>query len=119
MRSYILFDAIEASLREASDYQVCRVEKPEDVARVSRELTPYALLLETTACPPYDLESRLAIRERVRGFAPECKIVLLCDENAEQLVAERVKQAKRDGLIDAFLYSSVSASYLAAVMDAL
>ena len=32
---------------------------------------------------------------------------------------ERVRQAKKDGLIDNFIYASVSPSYLAAVLDTL
>ena len=118
-RNFILLDAIEKALTEGSDCQVFRAEKPEDIARLCRELRPYALLMEATGYPPFELERLLAIREEVRHSSPDCRAVLLCDENAERLLAERVKQAKKDGLIDNFLYSSVSASYLAAVMDTL
>ena len=38
---------------------------------------------------------------------------------ADAALAEQVTQAKRDGLIDAFLFCSASDSYLAAVMDSL
>jgi hypothetical protein len=43
----------------------------------------------------------------------------MVDENSMPKVAEDVKQAKRDGLIDQFIYGSTSASYLVALMDAL
>ena len=119
VQSFLLADAIERALAEGADCQVFRAERPADIPRLCREVTPYALLMETSAYPPFDLERRLAVREEVRRCAPACRVVLLCDENAERLLAERVKQAKKDGLIDNFLYSSVSASYLAAVMDTL
>jgi hypothetical protein len=41
------------------------------------------------------------------------------DENAEKIVAKQVKQAKKDGLIDQFIYSSISATYLADIVDSL
>ena len=70
-------------------------------------------------CRPWLLAERLKIRGAVRKQSPACKIVLLVDENAEQQVAEQVKQAKRDGLIDQFIYASTSASFLVALMDTL
>ena len=39
------------------------------------------------------------------------------DENAEPQLAERVKQCKKDGLIDAFIYNSTSERYLSALLD--
>jgi hypothetical protein len=41
------------------------------------------------------------------------------DENAEKEVAEQVKQAKKDGLIDQFIYSSISSTYLSAIVECL
>ena len=53
----------------------------------------------------------------VKQKNPQCKIVLIVDEKAEKKLAQRVLQAKKDGLIDQFIYGSVSASYLLAVVD--
>ena len=50
---------------------------------------------------------------------PDCKIVLVVDENSEKKLAEQVRQAKKDGLIDQFIYGSISANYLVALMDTL
>lgn len=47
-----------------------------------------------------------------------CKVVLLVDEKSDAALAA-VRQAKKDGLADNFIYGSVSPDYLAAVMDAL
>lgn len=50
---------------------------------------------------------------------PECKIVLVVDGNTEKRLADKVRQAKKDGLVDNFIYGSVSATYLSAVIDTL
>ena len=41
------------------------------------------------------------------------------DEKIDTKIAEDVKEAKRMGLIDQFIFSSISASYLAALMETL
>ena len=76
-------------------------------------------MLEVTGYTPWKLEERMKIRDAVKEKNPECKIVLVVDENAEKDVAKRVKQAKKDGIIDLFIYGSISASYLADIMDSL
>jgi hypothetical protein len=50
---------------------------------------------------------------------PSCKTALLCDEQAYPDLADKVKQAKQFGKISSFFYSSVTADYLAAALDAL
>ena len=45
--------------------------------------------------------------------------MLIVDENAEKPLARRVLQAKKDGLIDNFIFGSISAEYLTAVVDTL
>ena len=50
---------------------------------------------------------------------PNCKFVLLCDENVDPELAHRVMTVRQDRLIDAFLYASVTHAYLTAALDAL
>ena len=57
--------------------------------------------------------------KKVKSLGPACRVVLLCDENSAPEVARRVVQAKKDGLIDDFVYSSVSETYLTAMLSAL
>ena len=59
------------------------------------------------------------MRRVVKKNNPECKIVLVVDEVTEKKLADRVRQAKKDGRIDNFIYGSVSSTYLAAVIDSL
>lgn len=65
------------------------------------------------------LEERLVVREEIRKYNPDCKIVILVDDIADKALANEVKKTKKDGLIDAFLFGSATDSYLAAMMDSL
>jgi len=120
LQNTLFADAVARALGSAnSDFRVQQTERPGESAELCRLFRPYALLMEVTSYPGWRLEERLAVREQVRQTAPDCKIVLMCDENSERELAERIRQAKKDGLIDQFIYGSISSTYLAAVMDAL
>ena len=120
MQNFLFADAIARALKSAdSDFDVRRSESPDQTAELCRLCQPYALLMEVTGYTPWKLEERLRIRDAVRQQSPYCKIVLIVDENAEKELARRVLQAKKDGLIDNFIYGSVSAAYLSAVVDTL
>ena len=77
------------------------------------------LLMEVSRLSAYALENRMSLIERVRAAVPNCKFVLLCDENSDAELARQVKCARQDRLIDAFLYASVTPTYLTAALDAL
>ena len=120
MQNYLFTDAIARTLRSAdSDFDVRRSESPDKTAELCSLCQPYALLMEVTGYTPWKLEERLKIRDEAKQQSPHCKIVLIVDENAEKELARRVIQAKKDGLIDNFIYGSVSAAYLLAVIDTL
>ena len=61
----------------------------------------------------------MKIRNEVKAKKPDCRVVLVVDENTQQKLADKVRRAKQDGLTDNFIYGSVSAAYLSAVIDAL
>ena len=120
MQNFLFSDAIARTLRSAdSDFDVRKSESPDKTVELCSLCEPYALLMEVTGYSPWKLEERLRIRDEVKRQMPYCKIVLIVDENAEKNLARRVLQVKKDGLIDNFIYSSISASYLAAVIDTL
>ena len=120
MQNYLFADAIAQALKRAdSDFDVRMSESPDKTAELCSLCEPYALLMEVTGYTPWKLDERLKIRNEVKQLKPYCKIVLIVDENAEKTLARRVLQAKKDGLIDNFIYSSVSAAYLSAVVDTL
>ena len=106
-------------IQELDDYQIVISEDPGKTAECCRIFRPYALLMEATGYQPWRLEERLAIQKEVKEQNPECKTVILVDDIADKGLAEKVKQVKKNGVIDEFLFSSVTESYLAAMMDSL
>ena len=120
MQSGLYANAIRRVLAQELDgYNLVIAKTPEEVAGLCRVMQPYALLMEVTACSPWLLSERLQTGERVRQEARDCKLVLLVNESADKDLTAEVKRAKRDGLIDAFLFTSATERYLAAVMDSL
>ena len=94
-------------------------ERPDKTLLLCEVLLANVLIMEVTAYTPWKLEERMKIRDELRKRNPDCKIVLVVDENTEKKLADRVRQAKKDGLVDNFIYGSISSSYLSAVIDAL
>lgn len=119
MQNYVLGEAVQMAMKSNGDFQVTVVEKPEDTAKKCYNLAANVVLMEVTGYSPWKYEDRLKVREELRKKCPDCKIVIMVDENTEKEVAEQVKQAKRDGLIDQFIYGSTSASFLVALLDTL
>ena len=119
MKDYIFADAVAGALRgdKESDFKIERVSTPEDILQYSKIAS--IILMEVNGYPPYVLAERLKIRDEVKKANPDCKIVLVVDENSEAEVAVQVRQAKKAGQIDQFIYGSISASYLVALMDTL
>ena len=77
------------------------------------------LLMEAAFHVGSTLADCLKEAKSLRSTCPGCKVILLCDENSAPDVARKVEQAKKDGLIDEFVYSSVSESYLTAMLYAI
>lgn len=120
MQNLLFCNAIADTLRRSeNELEPYTVDSPDRVVDECKWIAPYALMMEVTGYTPWKLCERLKIRDAVRERNPECKIVLIVDENAEKEVAKQVKQAKKDGLIDQFIYGSISATYLADIVDSL
>ena len=120
MQNTLFCNAIADTLsRSGNELEPYTVNTPDKIVDDCKWIAPYALLMEVTGYSPWKLEERLKIRDAVKAKDPECKIVLIVDENAEKEVAKRIKQAKKDGIIDQFIYGSISASYLADIVDSL
>ena len=120
MQNSLLCNAIADTLRgSGNELEPYTIDSPDKVVEECKWIAPYALLMEVTGYMPWLLSERLKIRDAVKAQNPDCKIVFIVDENAEKEVAKKVKQAKKDGLIDQFIYGSISASYLADIVDSL
>ncbi|MBQ8605681.1 MAG: hypothetical protein IJ408_03000 [Clostridia bacterium] len=120
MQNSLFCNAIADTLRNSgNELDPYTVDLPDRVVDECKWVSPYALLMEVTGYTPWEMFERMKIRDEIKQLLPECKIVLIVDENAEKDVAELVKQAKKDSLIDQFIYGSISASYLADIVDTL
>lgn len=121
MRDYIFADAIAQALQadSDSDFTVQKVTSVDEIEQYSKLCDPYAVLMEVTGYLPYTLEERLKVIGAVKTANANCKVILMVDENSEPDIAEQVRKAKKDGQIDQFIYGSVSANYLVALMDTL
>lgn len=120
MQNALFSDAIAAALRNFDPgFEVCQSESPAKTTDLCAFTEANILIMEVTAYTPWKLEERMKIRGEVKEQNPNCKIVLVVDENTEKKLADKVRQAKKDGLVDNFIYGSVSPTYLSAVIDAL
>jgi hypothetical protein len=120
MQNSLFCNAIADTLRSSGNgLEPYTVVSPDKVVDECKWIAPYALLMEVTGYAPWLLAERMKIRDAVREKNPECKIVFIVDENAEKEAAKQIKQAKKDGLIDQFIYGSISATYLADIVDSL
>ena len=120
MQNSLFCNAIAETLRlSENEFDTYTVDSPDKIASECKWISPYALLMEVTGYTPWKICERLKIRDAIKEIFPLCKIVLIVDENAEKEVAKQVKQAKKDGLIDQFIYGSISATYLADIVDCL
>lgn len=120
MQNILFADAVAEALRNFdSDLEPFMSESPDKTLALCDTVLANVLIMEVTTYPSRTLEERLKIRNALKQKHPDCKIVLVVDENTERKLADRVRQAKKDGLVDNFIYGSVSSSYLSAVIDAL
>lgn len=118
----LLAEAMTAMLRESGEFEPFPRpvgSKNIDVVSECKMLDVQMVLLEVSFVNGTTLETRLNEVKQIRSAMPNCKIVLLCDENSAPNIARGVMLAKRDGLIDGFFYSSVTARYLLAALMAL
>ena len=121
MQNTLLSEAIARAFSDTGEFRVEQIlpGKTNDTLSLCCAMQAEILLMEVSRLPAYTLESRLKLIECVRRAMPNCKFVLLCDENGDPELARRVKIARQDHKIDAFFYTSVTPGYLTAALDAL
>lgn len=118
----LLAEAITGMLHDSGEFQPFRISvgsKKDDVVSSCEMLSADILIAEVSYASGTSVETRLREVKDVRKKVPDCKIVLLCDENSAPDIAREVTLAKKDGLIDNFFYSSVTAKYLLAALVSL
>ena len=121
MQNTLLSEAIARAFSDTGEFRIEQIlpGKTNDTLSLCCAMQAEILLMEVSRLPAYTLESRLKLIDCVRRAMPNCKFVLLCDENGDPELAHRVMIVRQDRLIDAFLYASVTPAYLTAALDAL
>lgn len=104
-------------MQELEDCQVVVSESQDTTAEWCKTHKPDVLLMEVKAYSPWMFTERMAIRKKVKQALSDCRIILFVDDENDSDLTENVRQAKREGLIDAFLFGSVSENYFASVID--
>ena len=104
-------------MQELDDCQVVISESPDSTAEWCKTHRPDVLLMEVKMFSPWMFSERIAIRDKVKRSTENCRVVLFVDDESNKNLTEEVLQAKREGLIDAFLFVSVSENYFALVID--
>ena len=114
-------EGIIRMLYENGEFQPFRITSLKKNSVVSSCLLQGAdiLLAEVSYVNGATTEGRLSEAKALRAERPECKIAFLCDENSSPEIAKEVMAAKKDGIIDGFFYSSVTAKYLMAALETL
>ena len=117
----LLSEAIIKMLQNSGEFKPFRVliQKKSTIANDCEALSADILLLDVSYASGTTMETRLKEVKKVREKIPPCKLVMLCDENSAPDIAREVANAKKDGLIDAFFYSSVTEKYLTAALASL
>lgn len=104
-------------MQELEDYQVVISESPDSTVEWCKTHKPDVLLMDVKAFSPWMFSERMEIRKRVKRTLANCHIILLVDDENDSKLTGLVREAKREGLIDAFLFGSVSENYFASVID--
>ena len=117
----LLSEAIINMLKNSGEFMPFRVliQEKNNIANECEALSADILLVDVSYTLGTTMETRLNEVKQVREKTPTCKLVMLCDENSAPEIAREVANAKKDGLIDAFFYSSVNEKYLTAVLSSL
>lgn len=118
----LLAEAITQMLTDSGEFQPFRLPvgtKKNDIVNQCEMLSAETLIAEVSYANGTTIGARIAEVKELRKKLPNCKIVLLCDENSAPDIAREVMNAKKDGLIDTFFYSSVTTKYLLAALYSL
>lgn len=108
----LLAVSIRHILEDGGDFRVLSVTEAEYIAAD-------IVLLEVAHNTGYTVDERISMIKTLRSRNPDVRILLLCDENSTPDLARKVVMTKKDGLIDGFVYSSVSASFLKDMLHAM
>ena len=101
MKGGLLAEAVMQSLSGCDpDFLVYRSSKPEETLALCRSCRANVLVMEVIRQGIWKLSERLKLCNAVKQLGWVCKVLLLVDENADELLAADVRQAVKDQLVD-------------------
>lgn len=110
---------VQALTTSNSDFIIYRSLKREETITLCKTCKANVLVMQVNNQEGLGIEERLKIRDEIKALGLDLRIALLVDESEDTQLAARVRQAVKDQLVDSFVYTSVSPTYLAAVIDTL
>ena len=121
IKNELLSTAVIKTLKDCGEFLPCQVtpEVSTNTSDKSALSDVDILLMEISYLPGATMEGRLNEIHNLRSSNPECKVVILCDDTAAPEIARKVTQLKKDHVIDAFFYTSVTANYLISTLVSL
>ena len=117
----LLAESISRMLEESREFSIYRsaVGSRNSLAMDCVMYGAEIVLMEVSPGRGLSLQARMEETRQIKSANPDCKIVLLCDENTSPDLAREVARAKKNGLVDGFFYSSVTGAYLVAALASL
>ena len=115
----LLSGGLSKYLQEETGNRIYTEDDTEKLADTCAVVEAEVLLAEARNYAPYRVDDWLKIWQNVKMRQPVCKFALVVDETTFPDTARCVRQARSDGMIDAFFFESVSGEYVTAVIDSL
>lgn len=122
MQSELFAEAITKALTDSNlGFMVYTSARPGETVALCLASQANVLLMEVNQQSPWSLDARKKILDQLKSSegGRHCRTLLLVDEKADEILAADVRQAVKDQLVDNFVYTSVSPTYLAGVIDTL
>lgn len=120
IRNRLVLEAVTDALKRIGVLvEKCFSQETERILALLNALSATFLVMDVTRSGDGTFDMRMNTVKEVKKQKPEVKIALLCDNVSDETIAYKIKRAKEEEIIDAFLYESVPSDYLADVLDSL
>ena len=115
----LLAGGVVMYLKKNPDFKVYREDNPSGIEDLCIASKADVLLAEVRERPPHTLDEWNIRVKSIEKSLPDCKVVYVVDENSSPDLADQVALARRNRLIDAFVYGTVSGEYVTALIGSL
>ena len=120
IRNRLVLEAVTDALKRIGVLvEKCFSQETERILALLNALSATFLVMDVTRSGDGTFDMRMNTVKEVKKQKPEVKIALLCDNVSDETIAYKIKRAKEEEIMDAFLYESVPSDYLADVLDSL